>query len=124
MVSIGYARLIDFAYARFLGLHSAYPLASLAIVPGVAALATWITRCHFNGAEGSGVPQVVAAVHSPDGNLSSRLLSARVILGKISVSFLAALGGLTIGKEGPTVQIGAALMLYAKKLFPGTKVTN
>ena len=123
-VAFSYARLIDFGYARFLAFHSSHPLASLAVVPCVAALATWITRSQFIGAEGSGIPQVVAAVQSADDSTSARLLSARVMVGKIMVSFLAALGGLTIGREGPSVQVGAALMLHAKKLFPTTRVTD
>jgi H+/Cl- antiporter ClcA len=124
IVSFGYARLIDLGYARFQAFHASHPLGSLTVVPCVAALVTWITRSQFAGAEGSGIPQVIAAVQSKDDRTSSRLLSLRVLAGKIAMSFLAALGGLTIGREGPTIQMGAALMLHAKSLFPRTRVTD
>jgi H+/Cl- antiporter ClcA len=124
IVALAYARLIDFGYAHFLAFHSSHPLWSLTVPPCAAALATWITRSQFAGAEGSGIPQVVAAVQSKDDSTNSRLLSKRVLVGKIMGSFLAALGGLTIGREGPTVQVGAALMLYSRKLFPRTRVTD
>ena len=34
------------------------------ITPAVAALAVWLTRKFFRGAEGSGIPQVIATLHS------------------------------------------------------------
>ncbi|MGV8630490.1 chloride channel protein, partial [Pseudomonas aeruginosa] len=80
----------------------------IVITPVGAALATWLTRQFFRGAEGSGIPQVIATLE--DGRLSSSLLSLRIMFGKIVVSFLGIFCGFTIGREGPTVQIGASLM--------------
>ncbi len=34
------------------------------------------------------------------------------------MSFLGILGGFTIGREGPTVQVGAALMYNLRRLYP------
>jgi H+/Cl- antiporter ClcA len=124
IVAYSYARLIDFGYERFSAFHSSHPLGSLTVVPCVAALATWITRGQFGGAEGSGIPQVIATVQSDDESTISRLLSVKVLVGKVVLSFLAALGGLTIGREGPTVQVGAAVMLHVKRLFPKTRITD
>jgi H+/Cl- antiporter ClcA len=50
--------------------------------------------------------------------LGERLLTVKVLLGKILVSFLAILGGFTIGREGPTVQVGAALMFNLRRFYP------
>ena len=52
------------------------------------------------------------------GEYGARLLSFRILFGKIAVSFLAILGGFTIGREGPTVQVGAALMFNLRRLYP------
>jgi H+/Cl- antiporter ClcA len=42
----------------------------------------------------------------------------RILVAKIAVSFVAIVGGLTIGREGPTVQIGAALMFNMRRFYP------
>ena len=72
----------------------------------------------FRGSEGSGIPQVIARCIEAPASLGARLLTLRILLGKIVVSFLAILGGFTIGREGPTVQIGAALMFNLRRLYP------
>lgn len=41
----------------------------------------------------------------------SRLLSIRVAAGKMLLTLVGLVGGVSIGREGPTVQIGAAVML-------------
>ncbi|MFX7793125.1 chloride channel protein, partial [Acinetobacter baumannii] len=38
--------------------------------------------------------------------------------GKIVLSVVAIAGGMTIGREGPTVQIGAAIMYNLRRLYP------
>ena len=50
--------------------------------------------------------------------LMRRLFGVRVIIGKIGVSLLGLLGGLTIGREGPTVHIGAAIMAEIRRFYP------
>ncbi|WP_351125405.1 chloride channel protein, partial [Shewanella sp. T24-MNA-CIBAN-0130] len=42
----------------------------------------------------------------------------RILFGKILISFLGILGGFTIGREGPTVQVGAALMFNLRRFYP------
>ncbi|WP_233847875.1 chloride channel protein [Paraburkholderia sp. HD33-4] len=118
LVAVLYARLIDWGYDAFLGVRQRYVWAPLVITPALAALAVWLTRKFFRGAEGSGIPQVIATLHTKQRAYGTRLLSVRILLGKIGVSFLAILGGLTIGREGPTVQVGAALMFNLRRFYP------
>ncbi|MCP1171536.1 chloride channel protein [Ralstonia chuxiongensis] len=112
LVSVAYAKIIDLGFELFRGMVSHAFWLPIVITPVGAALAIWLTRQFFRGAEGSGIPQVIATLE--DGRLSSALLSLRIMIGKIVVSFLGILCGFTIGREGPTVQIGASLM-YAMR---------
>ncbi len=118
LVAVLYARLIDWGYDAFLHVRQRYVWAPLVITPAVAALAVWLTRKFFRGSEGSGIPQVIATLHMKQRGYGTRLLSLRILLGKIGVSFLAILGGFTIGREGPTVQVGAALMFNLRRFYP------
>ena len=53
-------------------------------------------------ASGSGIPQVSAEI---TGRLNSNPL--RVLIYKITGGFVASLGGLSLGREGPSIQLGA-----------------
>lgn len=91
------------------------------ITPALTVLALFLTKRWFTGSEGSGIPQVIAALHAPptaDDALMRRLFGFRVIVGKILVSLVGLLGGLTIGREGPTVHIGAAIMAEVRRFYP------
>ncbi|HVO89160.1 MAG TPA: chloride channel protein [Casimicrobiaceae bacterium] len=86
---------------------------------GFAAIA-YAGRRFFAGAQGSGIPQTIAALtHSMPGYREG-LLSLRVAIGKIALTLLGLLAGASIGREGPSVQIGAAIMYAMSRLssFP------
>ncbi|WP_042300034.1 chloride channel protein [Paraburkholderia kururiensis] len=117
LLAVLYARLIDYGYNLFLSYVAHDRWAPLLVTPVVSALCVWITRRFFEGAEGSGIPQVIAALHGPR-ELGQRLLTLPILVGKILVSFLAILGGLTIGREGPTIHVGAALMFSLRQFYP------
>ncbi|SAK84261.1 Cl-channel, voltage gated [Caballeronia temeraria] len=117
LIAVMYARLIDFGYDAFLRVVAVYWWLPLLVTPAIAALAVWLTRRFFPGSEGSGIPQVIAMLH--DGReLGPRLLTIRILVGKIVVSFLSILGGFTIGREGPTIHVGAALMFSLRRFYP------
>ena len=118
LIAVFYARLIDFGFSQFSAMQHRHVWLPLIVTPAVSALCVWLTRKFFRGAEGSGIPQVIATLHSKPSEYGSRLLSFRILFGKIAVSFLAILGGFTIGREGPTVQVGAALMFNLRRFYP------
>jgi H+/Cl- antiporter ClcA len=118
LTAVFYARLIDLGYNAFLGLQKQHWWLPLVLTPAVGAASVWLTRRFFRGAEGSGIPQVIATLHTNPSSSGARLLTFPILLGKIAVSFLAILGGFTIGREGPTVQVGAALMFNLRRLYP------
>ncbi len=117
LVAVLYAKLIDWGYNAFRAVQHEHVWLPLILTPAVAALSVWLTRKFFRGSEGSGIPQVIAVLHSPPG-LGTRLLSPSILIAKMGISFIAILGGFAIGREGPTVQVGAALMYNLRRLFP------
>jgi H+/Cl- antiporter ClcA len=86
------------------------PWLALVITPAGLALSVYLTRRFFPGSQGSGIPQAIAARRLRDPLARSRLLSAKLALGKILLTLLGLLSGASAGREGPTVQVGAALM--------------
>ena len=123
VVSVFYARLIDWGYGVFLHVRHQHAWLPLIATPLISAACVWLTRRFFRGAEGSGIPQVIATLHTKTTQSGSRLLSLKILAGKIAVSLLAILGGFTIGREGPTVQVGAALMFNLRRLYPRSNAT-
>jgi H+/Cl- antiporter ClcA len=118
LMAVLYARLIDWGYDAFRVMQHRHAWLPLLVTPAISAACVWLTRQFFRGSEGSGIPQVIAALHEGTANLGPRTLALRLMAGKILVSLLAILGGFTIGREGPTVQIGAALMYNLRRFFP------
>lgn len=118
ILAVFYARLIDLGFNLFHSVQQRHAWSPLILTPAIAAASVWLTRRFFRGSEGSGIPQVIATLHAHPGESRSRLLTLRILIGKIAVSFLGILGGFTIGREGPTIQVGAALMLNLRRFYP------
>ncbi len=119
LVAVLYARWSEDAYEMFLHWIAGRTWLAFLITPALTVLAVFLTRRWFSGSEGSGIPQVIAALHAPpDDTLMKRLFGLRVIFGKLAVSLIGFLGGMTIGREGPTVHLGAAIMAETRRLYP------
>lgn len=91
-------------------LNQLYPYAPLLYMPAGFALLTYWCQRFFPGAQGSGIPQTIAATDGDAKSDLSHLLSWRIVAGKAMLT-LGGLGlGASIGREGPTIQIGASIM--------------
>ncbi len=85
------------------------PWLPLIITPAGFLLVAWATRRFFHGAEGGGIPQVIAALHSGDRQLREHFLSIRIGLGKFVTTIGGLLCGGALGMFAPSVQIAASL---------------
>lgn len=83
------------------------------LVPTLISLLTgFLLKRFFPEARGSGVPQTEAAYH-----LQEDGLSARVAFGKFVTGVLCIGSGHSMGREGPSVQIGAGIAASIGKRF-------
>ena len=87
----------------------------LAITPLGFVLCAWLAPAFFPGSQGSGIPQAIAARHLREDDDRNHLLSLRLAAGKIALTVVGLFCGASIGREGPTVQVGASLMLQAAR---------
>ena len=78
-------------------------------------LVVFLTRKYFPGAEGSGIPQVVATLELGHEKERSILLTMRIAFGKVMLCIVGLLSGASIGREGPTVHVGAAIMFSLRR---------
>jgi H+/Cl- antiporter ClcA len=80
----------------------------LLVAPLGLGTVAWITHHYFIGSQGSGIPQTIAALDNE--RIRDRVLSLRIAFGKIVLTLLGLCCGASIGREGPMVQVGAAIM--------------
>lgn len=121
---VGFTLASDWAFARFLDLHKTHPWAVLLWTPAVTAVIVWATRRWFPGSAGSGIPQVKAALDPAlPPERSGLLVSLRLTVAKIALAVMGFAAGLSIGREGPAVQVAAGVMQHARRwLSPGTAI--
>jgi H+/Cl- antiporter ClcA len=95
-------------FHKMLAISSFLPLL---VTPLGLALIVYITRKYFPGAQGSGIPQVIASLDPKESSkVREQVLSLRVTVGKILLTIFGLMCGTAVGREGPTVQIGASIM--------------
>jgi CIC family chloride channel protein len=87
----------------------------LIVIGGTAvavALAAWMVRRIEPHASGSGIPHVEAVLHGDLPPAPVRLMFVKFIGGVLAIGF-----GLALGREGPSVQMGANVANWIGKLF-------
>lgn len=116
---VGFTWLTEHALARFFDARSRWWWAPLFWTPLCTGAIVWLTRRYAPGAAGSGIPQVMAAL-DPSVSAAQRglFVSVRLSLAKIVLTAWGLLAGLSLGREGPSVQISAGLMHAARRWLP------
>jgi H+/Cl- antiporter ClcA len=117
-VAVLMAWMADEAQRTFDAALRVTPFLGLAATPLGFAVAVLLTRHVFPNSQGSGIPQAIAALQIDDQERRGQLVSLRVAFGKIVVMTLGLFCGASIGREGPTVQVGAAIMFAMGRVSP------
>jgi H+/Cl- antiporter ClcA len=116
-VAVEFAEAANWAAALFVHVTAGNPWLPFVIAPVGLSVSYLMTKHVFPGAQGSGIPQTIAALHMTDQAMVGRVLSLRIAVGKVLLTLLGLASGASIGREGPTVQVGAAIMHALGKLL-------
>ncbi len=115
-ISVVFAAAANWAQAVFSDANRHLWALPLLVTPAGFVFCAWATRTLFPGAQGSGIPQAMAARQLANRAARQRLLSLRLVAGKIGLTVVGLLCGASLGREGPTVQVGATIMLQVARL--------
>lgn len=120
-----FARLADIALAQFAQQTAERPWLPFLYTPLVGMVVVWLTTRFFTGAQGSGIPQVIAATRlAHQGKSIDKLVSLRIAFAKISLGALALTGGYSAGREGPSVQVAASIMHFFHRFLPNARIVR
>src|SRR6187402_1964781 len=115
--AVFFAKAADYAFALFQHVADRGWWVPLCITPPMFALLCWLTQGAMKATRGSGIPQAIAALKVEDEVFRTRLLALRVAIGKMALTLAALLGGASVGREGPTVHVGAGLLYSMGRRF-------
>jgi H+/Cl- antiporter ClcA len=109
-VAVAFAMLADQMQSGFAAMLAWSRFIALGITPAGFAISAYCALRFFPNSGGSGIPQAIAARALTDETARQKLVSLRVAIGKVILTALGLLCGGSIGREGPTVQVGASVM--------------
>jgi H+/Cl- antiporter ClcA len=118
IVAVGMAYASDGALHIFRQFQRHVPYGAFILTPLGFGIAAWITNRYFPNTQGSGIPQAIAARGLETPAERRRFVSLRAAVGKVLLTLFALLIGASVGREGPTVQVGASLMFEIGRLTP------
>jgi H+/Cl- antiporter ClcA len=119
LVVVLFAKATEHAIQLFFNMQQSHWWLPLFVTPLGGMLIVWMTRKWFKGAAGSGIPQVMAALHQESTtNKYPTLVSFKLAVGKVILGVAALAAGFSAGREGPSVQVGASIMHAFRHFLP------
>jgi H+/Cl- antiporter ClcA len=123
LAAILFAKTSDWAFALFEKMVAHGIWIPLIVTPVVFGLLSWVTSGRLRAARGSGIPQVIATIHIEDQGFRTRMLALPIAASKMALTLAALMVGASIGREGPTVHVGAGVMHWLGRRFGFTDPT-
>jgi H+/Cl- antiporter ClcA len=117
LAAILFAKASDWAFGLFRQLLTYGAWIPLLLTPAVFGLLAWATEGKLRATRGSGIPQVIGSLHIEDEGFRARMLALPIAAGKMVLTLLALAVGASIGREGPTVHVGAGLFYTLGRRF-------
>jgi H+/Cl- antiporter ClcA len=117
LAAILFAKASNWAYALFQHILAHGVWIPLIITPVVFGLLAWATEGRLRATRGSGIPQVIATMHIEDEGFRERMLALPIAACKMLLTLIALTVGASIGREGPTVHVGAGLFYSLGRRF-------
>ena len=124
LAAIVFAKAADYAFHLFGQLRQLAWWSPFLVTPAVFALLAWLTTGSLSATKGSGIPQAIAALHVEDEAFRRKLLGLKIAAGKMALTLAALLGGASVGREGPTVHVGASLLYSLGRRFGFSDATS
>lgn len=118
LAAIGLALASDYAQALFREMLARSRYAAFFVTPLGFGVAVFLTNRFFPNTQGSGIPQAIASREIESPKAREKLVGLRTGAGKVIMTLLGLLVGASIGREGPTVQVGASIMFAIGRLSP------
>lgn len=119
MTVVAFTWMAEHALAQFFSFQKEFWWGPLLWMPISTAAIVWLTLRFVPGAAGSGIPQVMAALEpQAKGNIRQLYVSLKLTISKMLLTTWGLLAGLSIGREGPSVQIAAGVMHHARRWMP------
>jgi H+/Cl- antiporter ClcA len=122
VAAVAFAQLADVAQAalrRLVGYCAFWPWL---LAPAGFFVIAWLTPRYFRGAEGSGIPQTIFALRPNAGAKVEALLKPMVVVGRVVLAAAGLLCGGSIGREGPTVHVGAVIVHSIARWMPHGRI--
>lgn len=111
-VSLGHADRLRDAMIGWAHGHAVWGFLIVVAACGAAtAIAAWMVRRFSPHASGSGIPHVEAVLHEQIPPAPFSLVPVKFFGGILAIG-----SGLALGREGPTVQMGAGIAVFAARL--------